>query len=83
MEKFNIRPWVGKHYANGGVFKKKVLILGESHYCFDAEEGKCPGCSATNMKAECHSQTEDVIEEFISDYRGDYRFSQMLLHDRK
>lgn len=82
MNKFNIRPWVGKDYANGGVFKKKVLILGESHYCFDAEEGNCPGCNATNMKAECHSQTEDVIEEFISDYRGDSYQQTFLAFER-
>lgn len=25
-------PWIGKNYSNGGMFKKKILILGESHY---------------------------------------------------
>ena len=70
MKKFNFRPWVGKDFANGGVFKKKVLILGESHYCHDIDNGKCPGCSVTNMKEECHSQTEDVIKGFVTDYQG-------------
>ncbi|MBQ9216974.1 MAG: hypothetical protein IJ160_02180 [Muribaculaceae bacterium] len=82
MNKFNIRPWVGKDFAGGGVFKKRVLVLGESHYCSDVQEGKCPGCSATNMKAECHSQTEDVIEEFISDYRGDSYQQTFLAFER-
>jgi len=26
------RPWVGKNYSKG-IFGKKVLVLGESHYC--------------------------------------------------
>lgn len=28
-------PWVGANYPKGGIFKKKILILGESHYCYD------------------------------------------------
>ena len=27
------QPFVGKHYADGGMFGKRILILGESHYC--------------------------------------------------
>ncbi|MCF1190109.1 hypothetical protein LRR18_00820 [Mangrovimonas sp. AS39] len=25
-------PWIGKHYQTGGIYNKKILILGESHY---------------------------------------------------
>jgi len=25
-------PWVGKNYDKGGIYKKRILILGESHY---------------------------------------------------
>lgn len=25
-------PWVGKQYATGGIFGKRILVLGESHY---------------------------------------------------
>lgn len=25
-------PWVGKEYAAGGIFGKRILVLGESHY---------------------------------------------------
>lgn len=82
MERFNIRPWVGTDYATGGVFKKKLLVLGESHYCFDVEKGKCPGCSVENMQDACHSQTEDVIEEFVSDYRGDSYQQTFLAFER-
>ena len=27
------QPFVGKDYANGGIFGKRIMILGESHYC--------------------------------------------------
>ena len=27
------QPFVGKDYANGGIFDKRIMILGESHYC--------------------------------------------------
>ena len=26
-------PRIGKDYARGGIFSKKVLAVGESHYC--------------------------------------------------
>ncbi|WP_293589314.1 hypothetical protein [Prevotella sp.] len=32
------QPFVGKDYANGGIFGKRIMILGESHYC---DEGCC------------------------------------------
>lgn len=30
-------PWIGKEYNNGGIFKKRILVLGESFYCSDEE----------------------------------------------
>jgi len=27
------QPFVGKDYANGGIFGKRIMILGESYYC--------------------------------------------------
>ena len=27
------QPFVGKDYAKGGIFGKRIMILGESHYC--------------------------------------------------
>lgn len=26
------QPFVGKNYANGGIFGKRIMVLGESHY---------------------------------------------------
>lgn len=31
------KPWIGKNYQSGGIFGKKILVLGESHYCDDSE----------------------------------------------
>lgn len=33
MEHVFFKPWVGKNYETGGIFGKKILVLGESHYC--------------------------------------------------
>ncbi|MDH7914640.1 hypothetical protein [Winogradskyella sp. SYSU M77433] len=30
-------PWIGNNYENGGIFNKKILILGESHYGTDKD----------------------------------------------
>ena len=39
MEHVFFEPWVGKNYQTGGIFDKKILVLGESHYC-----GGCNQC---------------------------------------
>ena len=31
------KPWIGNNYTNGGIFDKKILILGESHYGSDKD----------------------------------------------
>ena len=41
-------PRIGKDYARGGIFGKRILVLGESHYCGTGcadcgECGKHPG----------------------------------------
>ena len=39
MEHVFFKPWVGKDYESGGIFGKKILVLGESHTC-----GGCDQC---------------------------------------
>lgn len=42
-------PWVGNNYKDGGIFNKKILVLGESHYC-----GECNGkCGFKNFPDGC------------------------------
>ena len=38
MNKVHYLPWIGKDYPAGGIFKQKILVLGESHYT-DEEKG--------------------------------------------
>ena len=35
MQHVFFKPWVGNNFSNGGLWSKKVLILGESHYQWD------------------------------------------------
>ena len=37
MAKIIFKPFVGSNYPNGGIFGKKILVLGESHYCDESE----------------------------------------------
>lgn len=50
------RPWIGKRYDTGGLFRRRVLFLGESHYLWNEAASATP------------SLTRDCIEE---QYRGD------------
>jgi hypothetical protein len=37
MENVFFNPWVGEYYAANGFYGRKILVLGESHYCEDSE----------------------------------------------
>lgn len=37
MKNIIFEPWIGDNYQNGGIFGKKILVVGESCYC-DEEE---------------------------------------------
>ena len=66
MSKINFMPWVGKNYKNGLFNGKKILVLGESHYCMNerGDAGRCnQACSKEMMDERCVSQTIDVIDE--------------------
>ena len=64
MKNVIVNPWIGKFYGKNGYFKKKILILGESHYC-----DECGGdCSAT-IKNKCDSRT-DIIKRYLK-YKND------------
>ena len=40
MSKINFLPWVGEHYSTTGFAGKRILALGESHYCDKASDAK-------------------------------------------
>lgn len=58
--KFGFKPWIGNHYENG-IDNRKILILGESHYC--CNPGECDGCV---------DQTNEIILKQIDEHRADY-----------
>lgn len=73
MSSINFEPWVGKSYATTGYKGKKILVLGESHYCKNelANGGRCyPLCKKEHMNNACFSQTQDVVHEAVYDYGG-------------
>lgn len=73
MSSINFEPWVGKNYATIGYKGKKVLVLGESHYCSNelAQSGRChPYCRKELMDGACRLQTCDVVREAVYDYGG-------------
>ena len=37
MDRPFFEPWIGENYENGGLFGKKILALGDSHYCDSCE----------------------------------------------
>lgn len=38
MKNVFFKPWVGTEYSSGGIFGKRILVLGESHYTDDEPE---------------------------------------------
>lgn len=63
MNKLFFRPWVGSSYSTGGIFGKRVMILGESHYC---EEG-CEDCGNVRQHPECCAFTNSVVSDYLNE----------------
>lgn len=54
------KPWVGKDYKTGGLFNRKIMILGESHYCGE----DCKECGNSEL-FDCSQFTIDVIKNYL------------------
>lgn len=83
MGKVNFKPWVGTNYAKG-IEGKKILVLGESHYCKElAKDGRCyPSCECGKMNEQCHMFTINVISNFRDNYRGEHELQTFLCFER-
>ena len=57
------QPFVGKDYANGGIFGRRIMILGESHYC---DEG-CADCGDCCLHRECMTFTQHVFGDYLDE----------------
>lgn len=57
------QPFVGKHYADGGMFGKRIMILGESHYC----DEECTDCGDCRLHRECMGFTQNVLADYLDE----------------
>lgn len=57
MSKIFFKPWVGDNYQSGGIFGKKILVLGEAHIC-----GGCNECGNVENSGECGDFTARTME---------------------
>lgn len=68
MKNIFFYPRVGKNYQETGFRGKKVLILGESHYC-----GGCNDCgNLENEEDECRNLTSNALQSFFNYKEGNY-----------
>lgn len=57
------QPYVGKDYTIGGLFGKRIMVLGESHYC---DEG-CADCGNLINHRECMAFTNGVVGDYLNE----------------
>jgi hypothetical protein len=68
MKNVFFKPWVGKNYSSTGINGKKLLILGESHYCGE----NCPTCGKLEIDDKnCREFTTNVVNGFLKYKEGD------------
>lgn len=55
------QPFVGRDYLSGGIFGRRVMALGESHYCGE----RCANCGVPGKAGDCVAFTSGVIERYL------------------
>ena len=68
-------PFVCKDYANGGIFGKRIMILGESHYC----EEECVDCGDCRLHRECMDFTQHVLDDYLNENKERQNWMQTFL----
>lgn len=53
-------PWVGALYSSGGIFGKKIMVLGDSHYCGET----CKECGLSHVGG-CGGFTTSVVNAYL------------------
>jgi hypothetical protein len=59
MEHVFFKPWKGTDYESGGIFRKKILAIGESFYCSEEEA--------------VATLTKRIVEDYLAIRKGEYR----------
>lgn len=60
-ENIFFHPWVGPEYSSGGIFGKRIMVLGESHYC----DEKCSACGS-DFNCGCNRFTTKVVKDYLN-----------------
>lgn len=55
--------WVGPDYLSGGIFGKRIMVLGESHYCDRMDECRVCGDMSKCRKLDF---TTDVVRDYLN-----------------
>lgn len=63
MEHVFFKPWVGAEYSHGGIFGKRILVLGESHYT-DGE----PDPNLTNTVMNEYLSYETTVPPYLQSF---------------
>ena len=71
MDNVIFKPWIGSLYNSNGLNGKKILVLGESHYC-----GDCDNCKSFIEKY-C-SFTTWVISNYLDYKYGKVKFARSM-----
>ena len=68
MKHVFFKPWEGKYYSTGGIFHKKILVVGESHYCGNEDcDGKCGFLVSSDE--DCYEFTNNTVKKYLSGYK--------------
>lgn len=64
-------PWIGKQYFNGGIFGKRILALGDSHYCQDNDCKTCGVLGSNPIEmGDCRNLTCNTVKSFLDEESG-------------
>ena len=64
--KIHFAPWVGNNYESGGIFRKKIMILGQSHYGDDSAENDK---NLTNAVLKEYLEYPDTVPSYLRAFK--------------